>query len=276
MCRLSTKRFATLTYHFNSNPQMFLLDVFELDLSYTDGDVPRKPSHLATYQFPRMCFERFPLVVVTSSFPSSSPPFFDDDLCKPSVAAPSSGLICIKIIPRELALPTICCQVYILPTPLLTVGPDYDGTPSVHAWSSWGPPITRWIKHGVGYPSLGLKPYAYRVGTPGRILDFNPLDIARDLCRQKNTPTRSLPSLLSGRVQNVPHDDEQPPSRIVTQPTIIFSDERFREDVISSLPYRETMYDNPEGMQPSPFCFVEEDFYCIEVPFYVCLMVRIY
>jgi hypothetical protein len=77
-------------------------------------------------------------------------------------------------------------------------------------------------------------------------------------------PKPQFSSRPGGNEWNVPYNDEPTPSRIVTDPTIIFSDEHFKETIISSLAYRETMFEIPVGAQRSTW-FVQEDLYYIEV-----------
>jgi hypothetical protein len=229
---------------------MFLLKVFEFDPTSTEG-IP--PEHLATFQFPRMKHHQSPLAILTSSFPASNRTIFGDEIPKPCYAATTSGLVCLRILSQDRYTIT-SCQAFLLPDLLMDAEKEPDGTPSIHPWSTWGECNSRWFKDVGAGLILPTRPYGYRISRPSRVLDFNPYDIARDLCRQEYTPSSAYNS-----------EDEGGCSHIVTESTIILSDDPFEENIVSSLPYRETLYELPEGLNTSSLSLVEEDFYVIEV-----------
>lgn len=252
MCRISTDRFAALSYDFNSSPQMLLLDVFELDLN-----VPLPaPKHLATYQFPKMSLSQPPTPTIVSSLPGYISPSFIDENAWPCYTSSVSGLLRIEIeVPRHISIST--CSIFVSPRPFLTIAPNKDGKPSSHPWSSWGPPATRWIKNPTGF-YREIRPYGYRFGQLGRILDFNPYDIGRELCSNTGAVNDKLAS-------PGPSDEDISLTQIITHPSIIFSDEHIKENIVSSLAYRETLYDVPDCVKSPAVCFVEENLYYVEV-----------
>jgi hypothetical protein len=136
-------------------------------------------------------------------------------------------------------------------------------------WDSWGPNNTRcFIDNDAAMPGI----YGYQVLLPNfTLLDFNPVSIRRDLHRAgiKMTLTDTSPKLnLSKRKKSsrLLRSDKPAPAgenqedveipeyngRIIRRPTVIRREALFSQDIITTLPYRETKLDwtgpNPEHM----------------------------
>ncbi|KAF7792420.1 hypothetical protein EIP86_003457 [Pleurotus ostreatoroseus] len=128
--------------------------------------------------------------------------------------------------------------------------------PLVLPWNAWGPAHTRCFDDSRLDPSQTLSRTAYgsRIYEHSCVRDFNQREIARDLGTRPSHSIRSVPNNIrfishlpfgsSGRDSNaMPKEDRKVhgyPGRIVLRPTVISAGNVFVEDVITSLPYRET------------------------------------
>lgn len=101
-----------------------------------------------------------------------------------------------------------------------------DTTSTIVPWSAWGQKNTRWAVDAGLRPSLGPRCYGTRVLLPDRLLDFNCLDVARDLNHVAVTGRDQYSGNLVGR----------------DSPTLHPAGSVFREDVVSELPYREVKH----------------------------------
>ncbi len=95
-----------------------------------------------------------------------------------------------------------------------------DTRPVIIPWASWGPKLTRFML-SEGYETS----FGYNVAYKNNQLNFNTLDITRDLHRARSS-TLQDPS-------SCPHTffDED-------TPTTVPADETFEEDILTYLPYR--------------------------------------
>ncbi|TFK53227.1 hypothetical protein OE88DRAFT_1734163 [Heliocybe sulcata] len=98
-------------------------------------------------------------------------------------------------------------------------------------WNAWGPRSTRWFRDLAAIHTASTN--GCRVIWPDRVWDFNRVDNARDLSRGEAV-------LLSEDTQL---------SRIHKDPTILEAGNVFLEDVVSCLPYRETLIQPPSNLQ---------------------------
>lgn len=97
-----------------------------------------------------------------------------------------------------------------------------DTSPVIVTWASWGPQSTRFMSYTEEETSFG-----YNVGYAGTQLNFNSLDIARDLHRARSStqePQDGSPCLrtIFGR----------------DSPTTVLADGIFEEDIQTHLPFR--------------------------------------
>lgn len=213
-----------------------------------------------------MSLKTTPLTIIHSSFPPAPSEHHHIHQMRPNVVSRTSGIIQIRMMFPQTAAPS-GFQVFVSAGVLLRAGKGQDGKPSVHSWDEWGPPNTRWIKDPLGRHATTIHPYGYRIGFADRVLDFNPCEVGRDTCRGSFSNPNNLTSWTSedeydGMVN--PRNIENPRSRIVRESTVIFTSQVFRQDIVSSLPYRETSCPL-EKMSRSTFSYVEEDLYFIEV-----------
>jgi hypothetical protein len=242
LCRLGGYKFALIEYGYNTWPQHYTILIYRLD---PQGNSSNTPDHLATFNFPAMSLRTAPITHIYSSFPPPPSEYHHIIQRKPNFISHTSGIIQVRMIFVRTA-PPFGFQVFISPDVLLRAGKGQDGRPSVYTWDEWGPPNTRWIRDPLSRLTPTIRPYGYRVGFADRILDFNPCEVCRDICRDGVTLV------------------DDPRSRIVQEPTIIFTSEVVRQDIVSSLPYRDT-FCMPENASQSTLSYVAEDLYFMEV-----------
>lgn len=126
--------------------------------------------------------------------------------------------------------------------------------PPVIPWESWGPHNTRcFIDNDNAVPGS----HGYQILRPDfTMLNFNPIDIARDLHRvgakthttsvqgltRQKKPFRLLRSDKSAPTLELLDNVDIPgcAGRIVREPTIIRREAMFSQDIVTTLPYRET------------------------------------
>ena len=267
LCRLGSTKFAFIEYDYHSWPQHYTLFIYSLD---PQGDASSTPDHVATFNFPSMSLSTTPLTFIHSSFPSAPSEHHNTHQMRPNFTSHTSGIIQIRIMfPRVVTSSGF--QVFVLPDVLLRARKGQDGRPSTHAWDEWGSANTRWIKDPLGSLAPTLQPYGYRIGFADRVLDFNPCEVGRDMCRSSfANPDPWTSEEYDGMIS--PHDIENPKSRIVREPTIILTSQVFRQDIVSSLPYRETSCPL-ENMPQRTISYVGEDLYFIEVWLQPCCVV---
>ena len=242
LCRLGRTKFAFIEYDYNAWPQRYTLFIYSVD---PQGNASSTPDHLATFNFPSMSLRTAPLTVIHSSFPPAPSRHLHIIQKKPNFISHASGIVQLRMIFTRSTSP-FGFQVFVSPDVLLRAEKGQDGRPSVHTWDEWGPTNTRWIKDPLGRLTPTIRPYGYRVGFVDRILDFNPCEVARDICHGSSVGVENLSS------------------RIVREPTVIFTSEAVRQNIVSSLPYRETLC-VVENMSQSALSYVDEDLYFIEV-----------
>lgn len=263
LCRLGGTKFAFIEYDYHSWPQHYTLFIYSLD---PQGNASNAPDHLATFNFPIMSLRTTPLTYIYSSFPSALSPYHHINQMRPNFVSHTSGIVQIRMMFTRTS-PPFGFQVFVSPDVLLRAAKGRDGKPSVHAWGEWGPPNTRWIKDPLSRLAPTFQPYGYRIGLIDRILDFNPREVARDICRGNLANPNGLTSRTSewGSGDMVhPRDIETPKSRVIREPSVIPISEVVRQDIFSSLPYRETSC-QLENMSQNTFCYVYEDLYFVEV-----------
>jgi hypothetical protein len=264
LCRLGRTKFALIEYDFHAWPQHYALFIYSLD---PKGSATSTPDLLATFNFPAMSLRTTPLTVIHSSFPSTSSGYHHIIQGRPNFISHTSGIIQIRIFTQTTH--PFGFQVFVLPGVLLHATKGQDGRPSVHHWDEWGPPNTRWIKDPLGRLAPTIRPYGYRVGFADRVLDFNPCEVGRDICHGGSANLSDLaPPTLEGKshslLRPLPFHAESPNSRVVQEPTIVSTSEVVRQDVVSSLPYRETLFTS-ENMSQTTLSYVDEDLYFVEV-----------
>ena len=242
LCRLGRNRFAFIEYGYHAWPQRYTLFIYSLD---PQGNESSTPDHLATFNFPMMSLGTVPFTHIHSSFPPAS-------RChrmihkKPNFVSHTSGVIQIRMVFAR-TTPPFGFQVFLLPDVLLRAAKGQDGSPSTHAWDEWGPANTRWIKDPLGRLTPTLRPYGYRVGLLDYILDFNPHEVGRDICRDGSV------------------DEESPKSRVVREPSIVFASKVVRQNIVSSLPYRVTSCTLENMPSKNTLSYVDEGLYFVEV-----------
>lgn len=266
LCRLGRTKIAFIECDYHALPQRYALFIYSLD---PQGNATTSPDHLATFLFPAMSLRATPLAVIHSSFPPAPSDYHHLVQGTPSFISHTSGIIQIRIFTRTTR--PFGFQVFVSPDVLLRARKGQDGKPLVHAWDEWGPPNTRWIKDPLGPLTPTIRPYGYRVGFADRILDFNPCEIGRDVCHGGSVNFNNLAPLeFGGKSHGLLRPPflhlESPKSRIVREPTIISVGEVIRQNIVSSLPYRETLC-APENMSQNTLSYVDEDLYFVEVCF---------
>ena len=271
LCRLSSAKLAFIEYDYHSWPQRYTLFIYSLD---PQGNASSTPDHVATFNFPTMSLRTTPLTFIHSSFPPAPSEYHHIHQTRPNFISRTSGIVQIRMMFPQTTTPS-GFQVFVSTDILLRAGKGQDGKPSVHAWDKWGPPNTRWIKDPLGRFATTVQPYGYRIGFADRILDFNPCEVGRDMCRgsfsDPNNPTSwKSEDDYDGMVN--PRNIRNRKSRIVQEPTVIFNSHVFRQNIVSSLPYRETLCPL-EKMSRSTFSYVDEDLYFIEVWLQPCCVV---
>lgn len=259
-CRLSNTKFAFIEYDYHSCPQHYTLFIYSLD---PRGNASSTPDHVATFNFPIMSLRSVPPTFIYSSFPPAPSEYHHIHQMKPSFISHASGIVQIRMMFPHTETPS-GVQVFVLPDVLLRAEKGQDGKPSVYAWDEWGPPNTRWIKDPLGHWATAIQPHGYRIGFADRILDFNPCGVGRDICCGNLDDSASGTSKDGYHGMVNPRGRENPKSRIVRDPTVMFTGHIFRQDTVSSLPYRETSC-LLEGMSRTTFSCVDEDLYFIEV-----------
>ena len=212
-----------------------------------------------------MSLRTTPLTFIYSSFPSALSQYHHINQMRPNLVSPTSGIVQIRMMFTR-TTPPFGFQVFVSPDILLRACKGQDGKPSVHTWDEWGPPNTRWIKDPLSRLAPIFQPHGYRIGLAGRILDFNPCEVGRDICRGSLADPNNLTSrtlrMSDGMVH--PRTIETLKSRIVREPAVIFTSEAVRQDIYSLLPYRETSC-ALENMSQSTLGYVYEDLYFVEV-----------
>ncbi|PSR73878.1 hypothetical protein PHLCEN_2v10298 [Hermanssonia centrifuga] len=170
-------------------------------------------------------------------------------------------------VPRSSIVPPGLAFVFMVHLPSLLANiphithldPDERLGPIDFPWNTWGPTSTRYFKvadndhytfNQLHFPSNGT-----HVLLGNLLLDFNQLDIARDishvLSRQttghgtifKRSPLVNNTSFKQGKAKNIRVPEY--PGRIVRCPTVIPRGWMFKEEVITALPYRETSIPTP-------------------------------
>lgn len=261
LCRLGDSKFALIEYNYHSWPQHYSLFVYSLD---PHADAPGTPDHVATFNFPIMSLKITPLTFIYSSFPPAPSEHHHIHQMRPNFTSHTSGIIQIRMMFPQTETPS-GFHVFVSPDVFLRAGKGQDGKPSVYAWDEWGPTNTRWVKDPLGRWATTIQPYGYRVGFADRILDFSPFEVGRDICRGSLANPNNVASWgdeYDGMVNR--HNVENPRSRIVREPTVIFTSQILRQNIVSSLPYRETSCPL-ENMTQSTSSYVDEDLYFIEV-----------
>ncbi|KDQ54170.1 hypothetical protein JAAARDRAFT_209603 [Jaapia argillacea MUCL 33604] len=121
---------------------------------------------------------------------------------------------------------------------------------TVVRWKDWGPSSTRWFRRLQQSPSHQM--HGYRVIALNRIWDFNPLDVARDMHRS-NMRSTSDDATLNANSQSTaevwPTTKPGQRSWIRAEPTTIKAGGIFQDDIISTLPYRETWFEKPLNVE---------------------------
>ena len=214
-----------------------------------------------------MSLRTTPFTVIHSSFPPTPSDYHHIIRERPNFISHTSGIIQIRIFTRTTH--PFGFQVFVSPDALLHAGKGQDGEPSVYAWEEWGPPNTRWIKDPLSRLAPTIRPYGYRFGFADRVLDFNPCEVARDICYSISANSNNLtPWNLEGRSRGLlrppPLHVENPKSRIVREPTVVSAGEVVRQEIVSWLPYRETSC-VLEDMSQTALSYVDEDLYFVEV-----------
>jgi len=214
---------------------------------------------VASFNFPIMSLRTPPHTFIYSSFPPASSDHHHIHQMRPNFVSHTSGIIQIRMMFPQIESPS-GFQVFVLSDVLLRAGKGQDGSPSVHAWDEWGPSNTRWVKDPLARWVTTIQPYGYRVGFVDRILDFNPCEVGRDICRSNLANSNNLASWeheYNGNITN-------PRSRIIWEPTVISTGQVFRQNIVSSLPYRETSCPL-RNMSQNTVSYVDENLYFIEV-----------
>ncbi|OBZ67345.1 hypothetical protein A0H81_12696 [Grifola frondosa] len=227
------------------------------------GEPPGTPTHIATYELPPLQDRVHPLHLGMMSTagtdlydPASHPRSF--------VSVGSSSLLAISmILMRSPASSLSHLMRILLVIPVCSLTPMLSNAaqtspraskPLTIPWDSWGPSCSRCFHLESEQPRFyGKSMYAYRMLLPHRLLDFNPIDLARELCRTGSS-TRSGNTIdLDGseirgedggkdaRSSRVPHNT----SMIITEETRIPAGDMFIDDVVTRLPYRSTPLDIP-------------------------------
>lgn len=262
LCRLEHTKFAFIEYDYHSWPQHYTLFIYFLD---PRGSPSSTPEHLATFNFPTMSLRITPVTFIYSSFPPALFQYHHINQTRPNFVSRTSGIVQIRMMFTRSA-PPFGFQVFVSPGILLRAGKGEGGKPSVHAWDEWGPPNTRWIKDPLSRLTPVFQPHGYRIGLADRILDFNPCEVGRDICRSSSANPKNLTSRTSQESDGVvhPRNMETPKSNIIREPTVISTSEVVRQDIYSSLPYRETSC-LLGSMSQSTFGYTYEDLYFVEV-----------
>jgi len=256
LCRLDRTKFTFIEYDYHSWPQHYTLFVYSLD---PHADAPSILDHVATFNFPIMSLRTPPYTFIHSSFPPAPSEHHHIHQMRPNFVSHTSGIVQIRMMFPQTESPS-GFQVFVSSDVLLRAGKGQDGNPSVHAWDEWGPSNTRWVKDPLGRWVTTIQPYGYRIGFVDRILDFNPYEVGRDICRGSLANSNNLVSWEGEYDGNITN----PKSRIIREPTVIFTGQVFRQNIVSSLPYRETSC--PLGnMSQNTVSYVDEDLYFIEV-----------
>ena len=265
LCRLGRTKFALIEYDYHAWPQRYTLFIYSFD---SQGHTPAAPDHLATFIFPAMSLRTAPLTVIHSSFPPTPSDYNHTIQERPNFVSQTSGIVQIRMIFAPTTHP-FGFQVFVSPDVLLHASKGQDDTPSIHAWNEWGPPNTRWIKDPLGRLTPTIRPYGYRIGFADRVLDFNPCEVGRDICHGSSVNSNNLvPWAMEGQshslLRPLPFHLESLKSRIVREPTVISISEVVRQDIVSSMPYRETLC-TLENMSQTTLSYVDEDLYFVEV-----------
>ncbi|KZS97057.1 hypothetical protein SISNIDRAFT_482000 [Sistotremastrum niveocremeum HHB9708] len=106
-------------------------------------------------------------------------------------------------------------------------------------WNSWGPQNTRTF-WGSFSPRRSLHIHGFKVALVHEILDFNPLEIAKDLALRDPAKKDTLFQKIDKNSRGAKSFDPHRLGDIVTEPSMIEGGRAqfFAEDVITGLPYR--------------------------------------
>ncbi|KDQ62684.1 hypothetical protein JAAARDRAFT_189976 [Jaapia argillacea MUCL 33604] len=254
-----------------------------LDIYVLDSDACGKviPTLLTTFTLPES-LNRFTFAIPnlypglpcnrSTVYPSESRPL-------PFDIAPSPTLICCEmslLTSNDLGDPDHLTTGYVfiisVPKLLQQVPSTFKNEledPQTILWDVWGPPCTRAFKMPRAFVRLSDSIFGHRLVLPNRIMDFNQLDIARDLLRhQVRSPS---PTLLREPPHSPPQepssDDSQnmsfdPTTNIVIEPAVIPAGDIYVNDVTTALPYREVVFDIP---LPFPQILASSDLVGLEV-----------
>lgn len=233
-------------------------EVYEVRSPATTGS--REIEHVATFEYPSVAHERIDYypTQICPQYPHSgritrkAPP-------PPFLQARTSYLITIHCRVSEMdAVHCVPSSVFISRTKWSKVDPRSSGTPSIIRWESWGPDNSRCFLD----TAMNIVPTSARHRTllyNFTLLDFTPLDVARDLHRlelraQSRKPSSNSLSSWTARSFALPRLGKRikvPTEancewivgtgvRLVNRPTVIPKGNSYAKDVITRLPYRET------------------------------------
>lgn len=139
-------------------------------------------------------------------------------------ASRNRGILALTISDINSPSPREDVDFFIDPTPFRSFLP-IGQSPGVISWASWGPKNSRVFKH------TDFSCYGTRVIFGRKLLDFNTLDVNRDISRIKDNGANPYPgNVYCGR----------------DMPTSYVTDHMFAGNVLSELPYREI---NLEGFR---------------------------
>lgn len=194
----------------------------------SEGTNPHDPLHLATFRLPEHAGAGVRASFTISKFSvrgvySGHPPSPDD---RPFQVSPLAGIYTINCAyqaqndpPRVLGLAFFAsAETFGFQCdPLQTTS-----EPVIIPWDQWGVRYTRCITDlDTGFFATPSRIYGTKHLFPGTLHDFNTLDIARDSHREKSGKGHSRGHIF-GR----------------DSPTIVAAGDFFKEDVVSTLPYR--------------------------------------
>ncbi|PSR73062.1 hypothetical protein PHLCEN_2v11084 [Hermanssonia centrifuga] len=225
----------------------------EDEIATRDSDGAVLPVHIATYHLPP-CRKGIRTFIYDSYWSFCSKLSHGIARVTPFEAAPASAMLHISIYYRrpesehygfmvlhDLLIPrqvfANVCNIYKM---------QNVAEPVSHSWESWGPSSTRSIPEGWKiasmYGSRVLINRKHHLRTR-RIMDFNQVDIARDLSNRKQ-PTAGGAISPSGSHLNLEvfseHAELPDLGVIETEPTIVHDEVLFVDDVVTKLPFRWT------------------------------------
>ncbi len=187
---------------------------------------PLTPIHIATYLFPPLLPNA---LAMTSLARSQGENYNGKTDRRPFTTAKGASIFIANFschIGPSSAMTTTIHRMFIHPFAFDSLAISHLGVsgslPKAIPWASWGPNSTRILDYVAVETCLG-----YNVGCEGNQLNFNTLDIARDLHRIRS-PSQG-PQELSSHPQKFFGRHS---------PTIIPANGIFQEDVTTYLPYR--------------------------------------